>query len=92
MKLITALLLPFLASCNALGGIPPETIDAIASAGGGCVAIESLVMGKAVVMIARTDTGVITNGGVNIGGQCAGLNISNSVPMQPVPSTVDRPR
>lgn len=73
-------LLPILAGCNALGGVPTETIDAIASAGGGCVAVESLVMGKAVVMVGSVDKGVIRNGEVVVAQGCGGITIKNTIP------------
>lgn len=66
-----------LAGCNALGGIPPETVDAIASAGGGCVRVTG-IYGTGVIMIASTDRGVIRNGSVTVADNCAGITIQEA--------------
>lgn len=75
LMLVTVLAI---AGCNALGGIPENAINGIANAGGGCVAVESLIMGKAVMMIASADKGVIRNGEVAISAGCGGITISNT--------------
>lgn len=85
MKLLIAVLvLSTLAGCNALGGIPEGAVNAIANAGGGCVAVESLVMGKAVMMVASADKGVIRNGEVVISAQCGGITIKDAATVRAV--------
>lgn len=84
MKLIiTILALPLLAGCNALGGIPKEAITNLANAGGGCIAVESLVMGKAVMTVASSDKGVIRNGGVIVAPNC-GITITDSATIRAI--------
>lgn len=85
MRLLILPLVAMLAGCNALGGVPPEAVNAIASAGGGCVAVESIVMGKAIMMVGSADKGVIRNGSVVISGACGGISISNTA-IPPVPA------
>ncbi len=63
--------------CNALGGIQPDMINAVASAGGGCIAVENMVMGKGIVQVAGADKGALKNGTVSVAGGCAGITISN---------------
>lgn len=75
-----------LAGCNALGGIPPETVTAIASAGGGCVQVKSLVMGEAIMIVGSADKGTIRNGELNVAGGCAGITIRETPTPKPVPA------
>lgn len=84
MKTLIFLLAFTLAGCNALGGIPDSAITGIANAGGGCVAVESLVMGKAVYMVASADKGVIRNGQVSISAACGGITITDTKMVPPV--------
>jgi hypothetical protein len=82
-------LLMVLAGCNALGGIPPETVGAVSNSGGGCVAVESLVMGKAVVMVGSADKGTLRNGEVTVAAGCGGITIKNAtIPPVPAPAPV----
>ncbi len=53
-------------ACSPLGSIQPDTVNAIASAGGGCVAVKSLVMGEGVLIIANADKGSLKNGTVSV--------------------------
>lgn len=69
------LIIPLLAGCNVMGGIQPDTIDAIASAGGGCVAVKSLVMGEGVMMIGNAAVGASD---VTIAAACGGITIRNA--------------
>lgn len=84
MRLIVVAL-PLLAGCNALGGIPESAISAIANAGGGCVAVESLVMGKAIAMVGSVDRGVIRNGRVQVSAGCGGILIEDTRTIKPLP-------
>jgi len=78
MKAMCSVVLSVLLSgCNALGGIPPDTISTLTSAGSGCVAVESLVMGKAVMMVGSADKGVLSNGELTVGAGCGGIVIKN---------------
>lgn len=72
-----ALLCLLLAGCNALGGIPPETVNAVANAGGGCVRVVG-VWGSGVIMIASADKGVIRNGEVAVADNCGGISIKEA--------------
>jgi len=71
------------AGCNALGGIPPDTIDAIASAGGGCVKVNG-IWGTGIVMLGSADKGVIRNGELSIAGDCGGIIIRETAVVRPV--------
>lgn len=84
-RLLHAILLgcAALPSCNPLSSVPPETVNAIASAGGGCVAVESIIMGKGVFMVGSADKGSLKNGEVTVSANCGGITIKNGVP--PVP-------
>lgn len=85
------LFLPALISCNALGGIPPETVSAIANAGGGCVTVKSLIMGEAVMMVGSADRGSLRNGEVTVAGGCGGITIKDAATVRavpPVPGTI----
>lgn len=74
----------FLAGCNALGGIPPETVNAIASAGGGCVKVSG-VWGNGIVMVGSAEKGVIRNGEVTIAGECSGIAIKDAATVRQSP-------
>lgn len=82
--LLLLFFLPAIISCNALGGIQPEAISALRDAGGGCVYVESLVMGKAILTVAHDTKGGIKNGGVSIGANCA-INLTDTQTI-PVPT------
>lgn len=72
----TTLMCLLLAGCagSPLSGLPPETVNAIANAGGGCVRVNGL-MGSGVMMIGSADKGVIRNGEVSIADNCGGIII-----------------
>lgn len=81
----TLLILPLVAvlsGCNALGGIPPETVGAVANAGGGCVKVQGL-WGSGIVIVGNADKGVIRNGEVTVAGDCQGVTIKEAP--KPVP-------
>lgn len=84
MKYVIAATL-LIAGCSPLGSLQPETVNAIASAGGGCVMVKSLVMGDGVIIIASADKGVIRNGEVTVAGACGGITIRETrvQPVQP---------
>lgn len=75
--LLIGITLLFLAGCNALGGIPPSTIDSIANAGGGCVKVSG-VWGTGIVIVGSADKGVIRNGELTVAGDCGGISIKES--------------
>lgn len=72
-----------LAGCNALGGIPSETVNSIASAGGGCVKVSG-VWGTGIVIVGNTDKGVIRNGELTVAGDCGGISIKETKPVPAV--------
>lgn len=76
--------------CNALGGIPDSTVNALANAGGGCVRVTG-VWGTGVVIVGSADKGVIRNGEVSVAGDCQGITIKDAATVRaaaPVPGTV----
>lgn len=77
MKLTIALLSLTLTACNALSGIPPDTVNAIASAGGGCARVVG-PWGSGVVMVGSADKGALRNGEVTVGDNCGGISIRNA--------------
>ena len=78
MKTLAALVLfLLLTGCNALGGIPPETVNSIANAGGGCVKVQGL-WGSGIVIIGNADKGVIRNGELTVAGDCGGISIKET--------------
>lgn len=66
-----------LTGCNALGGIPPETVGAVANAGGGCVKVSG-VWGSGIIVVGSADKGVIRNGEVTVAGDCGGVTIKEA--------------
>lgn len=82
MKAIILVALFVLSGCNALGGIPPETVGAVANAGGGCVKVTG-VWGTGIVVVGSADKGVIRNGEVTVAGDCGGVTIKEAP--RPVP-------
>lgn len=84
MRLALAVVALALAGCNALGGIPDATMDAIASAGGGCVKVTG-VWGQGIVIVGNVDKGVIRNGEVTVSGDCAGMTIRDAATVRSVP-------
>lgn len=78
------LLIPFLSACNVLGGVPPETVDAIANAGGGCVKVSG-VWGQGIVIVGNADKGVIRNGSLTVAGDCGGVTITETKPAPVAP-------
>lgn len=80
---VAAFVAMVLAGCNALGGIPPETVGAVANAGGGCVKVTG-VWGTGIVIVGSADKGVIRNGEVTVAGDCGGVTIKESPKPAPV--------
>jgi len=91
MKSLSVVLAAVLVSgCSALGGISDSQVDAIASAGGGCIKVNG-VWGSGIIMVGTADKGVIRNGEVTVAGDCAGLTIKDAATVRavpPVPGTV----
>ena len=91
MKLLLAFItFIFLAGCSALGGISDKQVDAVASAGGGCIKVNG-VWGSGIIMVGTADKGVIRNGEVTVSGDCGGLSIKDAATVRavpPVPGTV----
>lgn len=83
LKLHTLSLCVMLAGCNALGGIPSETVGAVANAGGGCVKVSG-VWGQGIIIVGSADKGVIRNGEVVIAGDCQGVTIKEAPKPAPV--------
>jgi hypothetical protein len=71
------LFIPALISCNALGGIPDTTMNAIANAGGGCVKAQG-IWGSGIIIIGNADKGVIRNGELTVAGDCGGISVKES--------------
>ena len=84
MRSLCCTLLVCLTGCNALGGVPPETVNAIASAGGGCVKVSG-VWGTGIVIIGSADKGVIRNGEVTVSGDCQGVTIKETATLRVAP-------
>lgn len=77
MKKLLLLALPFVAGCNALGGIPSDTVNSVANAGGGCVKVTG-VWGTGIIIVGNADKGVIRNGEVAVAGDCGGISIKEA--------------
>lgn len=89
-NLLLAVIALALAGCNALGGIPSETVGAVANAGGGCVKVSG-VWGQGIIIVGSADKGVIRNGEVQVAGDCGGVTIRDAATVRavpPVPGTV----
>lgn len=83
-------LIPLLAGCSALSGIPDSAVNAMANAGGGCVKAQG-IWGSAILIIGSADKGVIRNGEVSVSGDCGGITIRDAATVRgvpPVPGTV----
>lgn len=74
-----------LAGCNALGGIQPDLVANVKSAGASCVKVESLIMGKAIITSANDTKGALGNGTVTINPDTCAITISNALGA-PVPA------
>jgi hypothetical protein len=80
----------FMSGCNALGGLPDSTVNAVANAGGGCVKVTG-VWGSGIIIIGSADKGVIRNGEVTVAGDCGGITIKDAAAVRgvaPVPGTI----
>jgi len=70
-----------LSGCNTLSGLPPETVNSLANAGGGCVKVSG-VWGTGIVIVGNADKGVIRNGELVVAGDCGGISIKETKPLQ----------
>jgi hypothetical protein len=84
---VLVLAVPFLAGCNALGGVPADAIANARSATASCVRVTGL-WGSGVVTTANTDKGVIVDGSVTVNPENCGMVIVN----RPKPVAVESPR
>lgn len=85
--LLIGITLLFLAGC---AGIPSSTLDALATAGGGC-AKSSGLWGTLLVMMGNADKGTLRNGEVSVSAECGGITIRDAATVRavpPVPGTV----
>ena len=82
LVLVVAFILFMLPGCNALGGIPPETVGAVANAGGGCVKVSG-IWGSGIVIVGNADKGVIRNGELVVAGDCGGITIKEAPRVKP---------
>lgn len=91
MKTLLALFaVALLSACNALGGLPPETVGAIANAGGGCVKVAG-IWGSGIIIVGSADKGVIRNGELEVAGDCQGVRIKETATVRAVPAVKPAP-
>lgn len=81
------LLIPFVASCNALGGVPDSAIDNAKNAAASCIRVNGL-WGSGVVTTANTDKGVIVDGSITVNPENCGMTIVNRP--RPLPAVSPR--
>lgn len=79
---LSLLLIPFVASCNALGGVPPEAISNAKNAAASCIRVSGL-WGNGVVTTANTDKGVIVDGSITVNPENCGMTIVNRPKPEP---------
>lgn len=84
MRYFALFVLTLVPGCNILGGVPPETVNAVAQAGGGCVKVTG-VWGTGIVIVGSADKGVIRNGELTVAGDCGGVTIKETRPVKPAP-------
>lgn len=71
------------AGCNALGGIPSDTLSKAKDSEAGCVRADSLVMGKGVVTFANSS---LKGSSIKINPETCEISVTNSFPPPAMPA------